>query len=71
MIDSREYPVGVTYLGQNAAPRMKASWAFPTGAAGMRAVVVVCPAGHRTHDVGPSRATYRCERCGRDWEIEA
>lgn len=76
-VDGTDYAVHESFLELSDRERLRATWAFEpssqadaTGFAELAPAALVCPAGHHIADVGPSRPTCRCVRCGQDYEIE-
>ena len=74
-VDGGEFAVHESFLEMSERERPNATWSFDPGHADATgfaelAPAVVCPAGHHIADVAPSRPSCRCERCGREYEIE-
>lgn len=74
-LDGATYTVHESFLELSDGERANAVWSFDPSRAGAGdiaelAPTVVCPAGHHITGIGPSKPRCRCDRCGREYEIE-
>ncbi len=74
-VDGAAYAVHESFLELSGRERPKATWSFDPSRANASGfaelpAAVVCPAGHHILEVAPSMPSCRCDRCGRDYEIE-
>lgn len=73
-VDGGEFAVHESFLEMSDDVHANAVWAFDPSGTGpdgfVELATVVCPAGHHITGIGPSRPTCRCDRCGREYEIE-